>query len=305
MPSRKKLNSPPSNPNKTKKILKKLFNKKVTENTSAKSSERRQETISPEDRALLQKVKLRMPSTLDILEETVRILQSKASNLVNSDFIRSNFSTSLIEFEKVVFEIYLKHQKTMFLSLIDEWVAWYSKKLEEIATTLGPQGFAKRVCRDFYPLAQRLEFEAGQMRKSRGGHTFEEIVGFLLKRIGVPNEKPKDKNAIKLKNIDRVIPNPEVALQTPDKALFLSCKRTLRERWKQAASERNPTWRVFVITIDITLPESKADEANRLGMIVYVRDELKELKHLKKKTWVRKLTDFPKDLKEFGFPRNR
>jgi hypothetical protein len=59
----------------------------------------------------------------------------------------------------------------------------------------------------------------------------------------------------------------------------------------------------FLITIDDHLPESKANEANRLGMIVYVRDELKEQKHLQHKTWVRKLSDFPKDLGEFGFPK--
>jgi len=32
-------------------------------------------------------------------------------------------------------------------------------------------------------------------------------------------------------------------------------------------------------------------------MVVYVRDRLKEEPHLKNKPWVRKLSEFPKDIK--------
>jgi len=45
------------------------------------------------------------------------------------------------------------------------------------------------------------------------------------------------------------------------------------------------------------LPEGKAREIDELGMIVYVRDELKGKDYLTKKPWVRKLSDLPKDLR--------
>jgi len=67
--------------------------------------------------------------------------------------------------------------------------------------------------------------------------------------------------------LDRVIER-----ERPDKAYFLSCKRTLRERWKQTIPERKPSWRVFLLTQDEDLPEDKAEEIDELGMIVYVRE---------------------------------
>jgi len=79
--------------------------------------------------------------------------------------------------------------------------------------------------------------------------------------------------------------------------MFLSVKRTLRERWKQAIPERKPGWRVFLITIDEELSIGKADEINSLGMILYVRDELACKASLENKPWIRRLSDLPKDIK--------
>lgn len=110
-------------------------------------------------------------------------------------------------------------------------------------------------------------------------------------------EKPKGREPRKvLKRIDGVVPNQETALSTPDKAFFLSCKRTLRERWKQTIPERKPAWRVFLLTIDDELSEDKAKEIDQLGIIAYVKDELKDQSHLRDKDWIRKLSDLPRDL---------
>jgi hypothetical protein len=51
-----------------------------------------------------------------------------------------------------------------------------------------------------------------------------------------------------------------------------------------------------LLTIDESLPEDKAVEIDALGMIVYVRDELKERAHLQKKEWVKRLSELPKDI---------
>lgn len=113
-----------------------------------------------------------------------------------------------------------------------------------------------------------------------GGKSFESIVRFLLNRIGISCQKPKGGEQAKvLKRIDGVIPDQETALNTPDRALFLSCKRTLG-RWKQTISERKPAWRGFLITVGENLPEDKAEEIDHLGIIAYVKDEVKARRHL-------------------------
>lgn len=145
-------------------------------------------------------------------------------------------------------------------------------------------------------MVKKVEFDSSQTRKARGGKTFEYIIEYLLKSIGILCEKPSGKAGKLLKRIDLVIPNQDIAMKRPDEAYFLSCKRTLRERWKQTIPERKPSWRVFLLTMDENLPENKAMEIDTLGMIVYVRDELKERSHLQKKEWVRKLSDLPRDI---------
>jgi hypothetical protein len=60
--------------------------------------------------------------------------------------------------------------------------------------------------------------------------------------------------------------------------------------------EREPSWPVYLVIIDDSLPEDKADEIHQLGMIAYVRDELKDERHLSTRSWIRPLSTLPKDL---------
>jgi len=119
----------------------------------------------------------------------------------------------------------------------------------------------------------------------------------LLNFIGVKCEMPKGKIKEKLKRIDIVIPSEELAIKKPDRAIFITCKRTLRERWKQEvpAARPNRRRRIYLITIDEELSENKVKEIVGKGLIVFVRDEIK--KRFKYNSRVRKLSDLPKEVK--------
>ena len=119
----------------------------------------------------------------------------------------------------------------------------------------------------------------------------------MLNLAGVPCEEPHKETKKILKRIDLVSPDAETARLTPDKSIFIAIKRTLRERWKQVVPEHMKGARLYLVTINGKLPEDKAKEIRETGMVVYVRDELKEKPHLKNKPWVRKLSDLPKDIK--------
>ncbi len=133
------------------------------------------------------------------------------------------------------------------------------------------------------------------MRKSRGGRNFELAVERCLQFIDIPVEKPKKSVSEQLKRIDLVIPNEETALRTPDKAVFLTCKRTLRERWKQEIPQIGPNQRVYLITLDENLSKRKAAEIQQQGLIAFVRDELKDQNH-SDASHIRKLSDSPTTL---------
>jgi len=247
------------------------------------------------DKVILEKTKKIIPSIDKIIIEAIN--QISGSKL-SQQYIKTHFSDAIISLEKKAHTIYNGYQDKAFSYAIDEWVISNSSEILQWSKNLSPDEFARKICRQITPLAAKLEFSLGQGRKSRGGKSLERIVTKLLTKINIRCQRPKGKKERKkLKRIDVVVPDQKTALTTPDKAYFLSCKRTLRERWKQAIPEQKPSWRVFLITIDEILPEEKADEIHELGMIVYVRDELKTQTHLKKNHWVRKLSNLPKDLK--------
>ena len=234
-----------------------------------------------------------IPETDAILKEAIKSLKlDKAS----SEEIAKNFEQLIKDVESTAFKIYKEHEARAFKKLAE---LWSSNRKEWISKTLREKGIEgiKDVISEFVEPIREMEFRAGQMRKARGGKTFEHAVKVLLNLAGVPCEEPHKETKKILKRIDLVSPDAETARQTPDKAIFIATKRTLRERWKQVVPEHMKSARLYLVTINGKLPEEKAQEIKETGMIVYVRDELKEQLPLKDKPWVRKLSDLPKDIK--------
>jgi len=137
---------------------------------------------------------------------------------------------------------------------------------------------------------------AGQMRKARGGVTFQKIIQKLLNLAGVPCETPHKETKEVLRRIDLVSPTADVGRNLPDKAIFLAVKRTLRERWKQVVPEQMKGARLYLVTINGKCSADKAQEIKEVGLIAYVPEHLKNQKHLIEKPWVRSLSSLPQDL---------
>lgn len=255
------------------------------------------EELSPDEEKIISKEKAKIPSLQEIIDLAVRTILEESPNLLESSYIKNNFSDSVINLEHKAYNIYLKHEENSFHSIINEWVKMNEKILKKIVNKFpNPKDFTKEICKKFYPIIKKMEFRSSQTRKARGGRTFEYIVEYLLKRIDISCERPSGEAAKILKRVDLVIPNQDIAIKRPDESYILSCKRTLRERWKQTVPERKPSWRVFLITIDEDLSEGKALEIDKLGMIIYVKDDLKNKSHLQKKEWVRRLSELPMDI---------
>ena len=249
--------------------------------------------LSERDKKIVDASIDQIPSLNQILEEAVRRIPP---DKLQPHYIKSNFSECVIALEEAAHQVYVEHEKQAFPQMIQLWIDQNRELLLDLKARLSDVDFVKEVCLLFYPLARELEFRAGQMRKSRGGKTFERIVETLVRGIGGSCESASGHARRILKRIDLVVPDQRTALERPDQAFFLSCKRTLRERWKQTIPERKPSWRVFLLTLDDELPEDKAKEIDQLGIIAYVRDDLKAQSHLETKNWIRKLSDLPTDL---------
>lgn len=234
-----------------------------------------------------------IPPVDEIIDETW-------SNLsLSKSYVKSKFCGALVRFDAEATSVFKKYEREAIKSLALSWIENQKDELKsELRNIIDREDFSERLSQrfvDFALLVQDFEKILGNMRKARGGKTFEKVLVKLLNYIGIKCETPVGRIREKLKRVDIVIPSSEVALRTPDKAIFLTCKRTLRERWKQEVPQARLNQRIYLITIDDDISESKAEEINQKGLIPFIPDKLKT-KKFKNMPWIRKLSDLPKEV---------
>lgn len=245
-----------------------------------------------EMKAIIDPALKQIPNPLQILTEAMATLPL---NKLQPSYVKSHFSESMVLVESSTYAKFGVYQKNAARLVTDSFISKYSAQMNGAALPDNRQ-FIQSILQTFMPLAVSFEKRTSNMRKSRAGTTFEYIVVQMLEKSGVKCERTAKSPLKKLNRMDIVIPNKETAMKSPDKAVFLSCKHTLRERWKQAIPDKNRNWVMYLVTLDDNLPDKKAKEINEQGMVVYVRDELKAQSHLAKKDWIRRLSDLPKDV---------
>ncbi len=218
--------------------------------------------------------------------------------------IKRNFGKILVLVDENATKIYREYERKALFELAKAWIKRQKieirERLEKIILQNGWDKFIDEACKifsEFGYLVQSMEKDLGNMRKARGGKNFEKALLKLLIFIDISGEIPSGSSKERLKRIDIVIPNIGVALRTPDKAFFLTCKRTLRERWKQEIPQARLNQRIYLITIDDKLSKGKAEEINEKGLIAFIRDELAEKEDFKSMPWIRKLSDLPKEIR--------
>lgn len=152
---------------------------------------------------------------------------------------------------------------------------------------------------------QEFERRLGQKRKQRAGGSLEDIASFLFKYYGISAANAPEHFQADIE-VDKWV-------KCQDKWLIgISCKRTLRERWKQvssATSEILGRYRIKQIWHLVTYDEDLSDD--KLALLggnrhrFYLRDDSRQLakfqKHIGLKDYVKPMSSFIDDLnKEIG-----
>jgi hypothetical protein len=148
---------------------------------------------------------------------------------------------------------------------------------------------------------QEFERRASQKRKKRAGGSLEDVTSFILKYYDIPTTHKPDHFQADIE-VDKWV-------KTKDQWLIgISCKRTLRERWKQVSSADAATLSKFkikyvyhVLTYDEDLSDDKLTLLGGLRHIFYLPDNSRVLAHAQAhvglKDYVRPMSNFIKDLK--------
>ena len=149
---------------------------------------------------------------------------------------------------------------------------------------------------------QEFERRLGQKRKGRAGGSLEDVASFLFNYYGVKADDRPDHFQADIE-VDKWV-------RCKDKWLIaISCKRTLRERWKQvssASSEILSKHRIkqiwHLVTYDEDLSDDKLALLGGQRHIFYLRDESRKLAefsgHIGLKSYVRPMSAFITDLKK-------
>ncbi|MGQ9608088.1 MAG: type II restriction endonuclease [bacterium] len=249
-------------------------------------------------KSLIESAKSRIPSIDDILNEAWNRLQIKEITA------NSQFGQTLVNIDSEATKVNKEYEKQALFELTKGWLDSQQECIKDrLKMVLWQNEWddfaseASKILIEFGSLVQNFEKILGNMRKARGGKNFERTILKILNLINIKAEAPSWVAKELLRRIDIVIPSVRVALETPDKAIFLTCKRTLRERWRQEIPQVKPNQRVYLLTIDEQLSRTKAREINEKALIAFVRDDLKQVEYIKDMPWIRKLSDLPEDLR--------
>ncbi|OPZ99877.1 MAG: hypothetical protein BWY70_00863 [Bacteroidetes bacterium ADurb.Bin408] len=149
---------------------------------------------------------------------------------------------------------------------------------------------------------QEFERRAAQKRKKRAGGSLEDVTDFILEYYGI-----KRATAPAHFQADIEVDN---WVKTKDGWLIgISCKRTIRERWKQVASAESTVLSKFkikyifhIVTYDEDLSDDKLSLLGGLRHVFYLPDDSRRLKyaseHVGLKNYVRPISQLVDDLKK-------
>lgn len=152
---------------------------------------------------------------------------------------------------------------------------------------------------------QEFERRAGQKRKSRAGNSLEDVATFLFNYYGFDSHPKPD-------HFQTDIEVDKWFKCTDGWSIGISCKRTLRERWKQVSSaDSNALSRYKIkqiwhlITYDRDLSDDKITMLGQQRQIFYLSDNSERYKyasqHVGMKDYVRPLSQLIDDIaKEQG-----
>ncbi len=148
---------------------------------------------------------------------------------------------------------------------------------------------------------QEFERRLGQKRKARGGNSLETITTFLFNYYKFPSTKMPN-------HFDQDLEVDKWFKCKDGWTIGISCKRTLRERWKQVSQADRGTLSHFkikelwhLITYDKDLSDDKIVRLGEQGQVFYLMDKSDTYKrcseHIGMKDYVRPLSQLIYDIR--------
>lgn len=210
-------------------------------------------------------VKKLLPSASEIFRTALADL---LPDLNDSGLVKGHFSRLVAEVQTRAYEIYLEAEGKAVGAALQELIE------PRLAGSASADVFTFLKQHPF--VLDRLYLSLTQSRRSRAGQTFELVVTTLFQALGYPYSAQP---ALAGSKPDYVLPSIEHYQAYATDCMLFTCKRTLRERWRQVVTEGTTGQAFFLATIDEKLTGPQLSQMQQNHVIVVVPGDLKREKY--------------------------
>lgn len=211
------------------------------------------------------RAKALLPSAREVFNVA---LAEAVPNPNDRDFVQQNFSRLVHTVQVRAYEVYLEAEGKAVSTALQ-------KSIEPL---LPGQGAADvfAFLREHPFVLDRVYLSLTQSRRTRAGQTFELVVTTLFQTLGYPYTAQPELGGSRP---DYVLPSIEHYKTFATDCLLFTCKRTLRERWRQVITEGTTGQAFYLATIDDRLSQPELARMQQSHVIVVVPADLKNEKY--------------------------
>ena len=212
--------------------------------------------------ALFRRAAKNMPSAVSITRQAIQ--EALGSPPYNVTFIKDNFSALVLDLQARAYGLYLEAERRACGPVLAEYVA-----ANQAAGT--DNGLPQSLSDAFFVL-DRFCLSLTQSRRTRAGAAFETVVTTLFEALRYPYTAQPELSGSKP---DFVLPSVAHYEAFATDCLIFTCKRTLRERWRQVVTEGLTGQAFYLATIDEKLSVAELERMKGRNVLVVVPATIK------------------------------
>ena len=224
-----------------------------------------------------------MPSSLAVVDETCRRLGYLPGSATAED-VRKGFNSMLRRLFDETLNVLEEHERRIDGGqILPEFVQLQRADIERERQEMRREGddesalqaAVTRLLGNWRETLRGIFLSISQSRKQRGGKDFEYQIQRLLELAQIPHEvQPRRERA------DFILPSSDLLQRDRPKAVLLSAKRTLRERWQEVVDElqRVGCPNTYLATTDESFTQNVVGEIGKRNIYLVVWDEVKQRK---------------------------
>jgi hypothetical protein len=203
-----------------------------------------------------------IPSGVELTQKAIS--EALGEPPYNIDFIKNNFSSLVSDVQLAAYGYYLEAEREICGAGLSDYVKRHM--------TDGSAENALATIQNSFFIFDRFYLSLTQSRRQRAGASFEVVVQTLFQALGYPYTSQPELSGSRP---DFVLPSVEHYQVFATDCIIFTCKRTLRERWRQVITEGFTGQAFYLATIDEGISNPELSRMKERGVMVVVPDTIK------------------------------